>query len=236
VVLDRALVLEEEKKENPPVKIPSRMKKIETDETTKEEEFKTHDPYGTYPPDTKNERSSYGYPPGPLKEASEDVKNRMRGCISLKDRYENQGSVKPDGDLSYPDSSGYQPGTSYATHNFTDQQALTNEKDKNKSKLTLSFLLNLFDGVLETPGRILIMTSNYPERLDKALIRPGRVDINLHLGYCDDSLVHQMYKGFYGKERDFTGIENKKCTPAKIQEVLCNNFNNPEEAYRLITS
>jgi len=107
-------------------------------------------------------------------------------------------------------------------------------KEKEKPKLTLSFLLNLFDGVLETPGRILIMTSNYPERLDKALIRPGRIDINLHLTYCTNDLVSNMYEGFFTLTREFKNIEDKKVTPAKIQEILCNNFNDPEKAYREI--
>ncbi len=44
------------------------------------------------------------------------------------------------------------------------------------SRLTLSGLLNAIDGVTSTEGRILFMTTNYEERLDPALIRPGRVD------------------------------------------------------------
>lgn len=56
---------------------------------------------------------------------------------------------------------------------------------------------------METPGRILIMTSNYPEKLDKALIRQGRVDINLELGYCDKVLVCDMYNGFFWHVLEF---------------------------------
>lgn len=40
----------------------------------------------------------------------------------------------------------------------------------------LSYLLNILDGLEEYPGRIIIMTSNQPDKLDKALIRPGRID------------------------------------------------------------
>jgi ATP-dependent 26S proteasome regulatory subunit len=39
-------------------------------------------------------------------------------------------------------------------------------------KLNLSGLLNVLDGVVDTPGRIVIMTSNHPELLDPALFRP----------------------------------------------------------------
>lgn len=44
-------------------------------------------------------------------------------------------------------------------------------------------LLNVLDGVVDTPGRIVIMTTNHPEALDAALIRPGRIDKKVYLGY-----------------------------------------------------
>ena len=69
--------------------------------------------------------------------------------------------------------------------------------DSSSEKLNLSFILNLLDGVLEVPGRILIMTSNYPERLDKALIRPGRVDLIVKLGKCDTYMIKQFFDHFY---------------------------------------
>lgn len=37
-------------------------------------------------------------------------------------------------------------------------------------------LLNVLDGVVDTPNRIVIMTTNHPEKLDPALIRPGRIN------------------------------------------------------------
>lgn len=40
----------------------------------------------------------------------------------------------------------------------------------------LAGLLNILDGVVDTPGRLIVMTSNHPERLDPALIRPGRIN------------------------------------------------------------
>ena len=46
------------------------------------------------------------------------------------------------------------------------------------------------------------MTSNYPEKLDKALLRPGRIDINLEVGYCDKPMIKEMFKFFYKKEID----------------------------------
>ena len=41
----------------------------------------------------------------------------------------------------------------------------------------------MLDGVVDSPGRIVIMSTNFPDALDAALIRPGRMDKKIHLGY-----------------------------------------------------
>merc|ERR1712187_1052810 len=50
-------------------------------------------------------------------------------------------------------------------------------------RLNLSGILNALDGVVDSPNRILIMTTNHPEKLDPALIRPGRIDKKFLLTY-----------------------------------------------------
>jgi chaperone BCS1 len=63
---------------------------------------------------------------------------------------------------------------------------VTDYKSKFSSKydkLDLAGLLNVLDGVVDCPNRILIMTTNHPEKLDAALIRPGRIDKIVYLGY-----------------------------------------------------
>jgi len=42
--------------------------------------------------------------------------------------------------------------------------------------ITFSGLLNALDGVIGGDSRIVFMTTNYIDRLDDALIRPGRCD------------------------------------------------------------
>ena len=46
-------------------------------------------------------------------------------------------------------------------------------KDDKTDELDLSGILNVLDGVVDCPERILVMTTNHPEKLDPALIRPG---------------------------------------------------------------
>lgn len=106
-------------------------------------------------------------------------------------------------------------------------------------ELNLSFMLNILDGILETPGRILIVTSNHPKKLDKAFIRPGRIDVNLEVGYCDEQMITDMFSYFYDRDctEMFTHFEYiKKVTPAEVNKIILNNYNKPKNAYRELLS
>jgi len=114
-------------------------------------------------------------------------------------------------------------------------EELQNEGEN--AKLNLNFLLGLIDGLLETPGRILIMSSNYPEKLDKAILRPGRIDINMELKECDINTIREMFYNFYkGRtEQDFNDLSFENMggifTPAYIQKILSDFFDDPLLAY-----
>jgi chaperone BCS1 len=60
-------------------------------------------------------------------------------------------------------------------------------------KVSLSYLLNLIDGVGSQEGRILIMTTNHITRLDEALIRPGRVDQKVELGPANNKMTAGLF-------------------------------------------
>ena len=66
--------------------------------------------------------------------------------------------------------------------------------------VTLSGLLNAIDGVGAQEGRLLFMTTNHPDRLDEALIRPGRVDVKYHLGKASREAASQLFDQFFGTE------------------------------------
>jgi ATPase family associated with various cellular activities (AAA) len=63
--------------------------------------------------------------------------------------------------------------------------------------LNLTGILNALDGVVDCPGRIVIMTTNHPECLDRALIRPGRIDKQLYLGYMAGPDVIAMLEHYF---------------------------------------
>jgi hypothetical protein len=106
---------------------------------------------------------------------------------------------------------------------------------KEGESLTLSFLLNLLDGVLETPGRILIMTSNFPEKLDKALVRPGRIDVKIEFKNATCEFIMDMINKFYETQKRLDTIPqelNNVFTPAEVMESLCMYFKDPDAALR----
>jgi ATP-dependent Zn protease len=108
-------------------------------------------------------------------------------------------------------------------------------------KLSLSCLLNILDGILETPGRIIVMTTNYPELLDKALIRPGRIDLICQFTKCTNEMIIEFIETFYDIILTYEDIqkimelENYKYTPAELTKILFENFDNNLKAIEYIT-
>ena len=54
--------------------------------------------------------------------------------------------------------------------------------------------LNLWDGIRETPGRIIVITSNHYDQLDPALIRPGRIDMTYEFKKVAATSFHRLKK------------------------------------------
>ena len=64
-------------------------------------------------------------------------------------------------------------------------------------QVTFSGLLNCLDGVVSTEERIVFMTTNYLDRLDTALVRPGRVDMKVKIDYASFSQIRRTFERFY---------------------------------------
>jgi SpoVK/Ycf46/Vps4 family AAA+-type ATPase len=138
--------------------------------------------------------------------------------------------------------------TTTTTTTTTTINTNTNDNDKNdlnKNKfdnikhrpgITLSGLLNAIDGIHNNHGMILIMTTNKPEVLDKALLREGRVDDKIYFGTCDNNTIYNLMKNFYnGKmlitEKEFTKLTfPKNITPCKVENFMKKHWNSYENA------
>jgi chaperone BCS1 len=67
-------------------------------------------------------------------------------------------------------------------------------------RVTLSGLLNVIDGASAIESRLLIMTTNHPEKLDPALTRAGRCDSKFHLGYATKNSAERTFKRIFGAD------------------------------------
>lgn len=69
----------------------------------------------------------------------------------------------------------------------------TSRESKSEEGITIADLLNVIDGIGACEDRVLFMTSNHPEVLDPALIRPGRVDRKFYIGYARDEELQSFH-------------------------------------------
>jgi SpoVK/Ycf46/Vps4 family AAA+-type ATPase len=79
----------------------------------------------------------------------------------------------------------------------------------------------------------LVITTNYPDRLDPALIRPGRIDVRIDFGKATRSLILEMVNNFYAATLPITTIPeelHKALTPAEVMECLCAHFRDSDAA------
>ncbi|KAH0468030.1 hypothetical protein IEQ34_003063 [Dendrobium chrysotoxum] len=114
------------------------------------------------------------------------------------------------------------------------------EKDKknqsNQShhdEISLSGLLNFIDGLWSTSGeeRIIVFTTNYKEKLDPALLRPGRMDMHIYMGYCGPNSFRVLVSNYHAIDEHpmFEEIEGLlkevEATPAEVAEQLLRSDN-----------
>ncbi|KAL9229555.1 hypothetical protein vseg_005009 [Gypsophila vaccaria] len=98
------------------------------------------------------------------------------------------------------------------------------------SQISLSGLLNFIDGLWSTCGdeRIFIFTTNHKEKLDPALLRPGRMDMHIHMSYLTMSsfkVLASNYLSLSGDQHQLYGeieelLEATDVTPAQVAEEL----------------
>ncbi|KAK3015098.1 hypothetical protein RJ639_006778 [Escallonia herrerae] len=100
------------------------------------------------------------------------------------------------------------------------------------SRLTLSSLLNFIDGLWSSCGdeRVIVFTTNHKDRLDPALLRPGRMDVPIHMSYCKNKGFRILAENYLGL-KDFHWLfdeieallEVVEVTPAEMGEELMKN-------------
>ena len=117
-----------------------------------------------------------------------------------------------------------------------------------KKVVSYDTLLNILDGVNSSSGRLVFITTNHPDKLGSAIIRPGRIDVKVKLDYATNNEIKEYFQLFYkyfklGSEvveeyanQFIRNIRNHKesgkITFAELQQYLVTYMENIEEAVR----
>lgn len=74
--------------------------------------------------------------------------------------------------------------------------------------LDLPYLLNFLDGVVETPGRAIVFSANFPERIHPALLRCGRIDHKFHFKRTNRRVIAQILNYFFVTASATNNVDN----------------------------
>jgi ATP-dependent 26S proteasome regulatory subunit len=106
---------------------------------------------------------------------------------------------------------------------FADRKS----NDTHKNHITLNGLLNCLDGFNNQEGLILILTTNFPNKLDEALLRSGRIDMEIELSYLDKYQAKNMFLSFFNNEKQFESlwedIKKYNVEPSTFLQFLFNH-------------
>ena len=94
-----------------------------------------------------------------------------------------------------------------------------------RSGVTLSGLLNVLDGFYAPTGVLFVMTTNHVEALDRALLRPGRIDYKVYLGKAGGLQKVELYLRFFPEASEaeamaFVDLHRSVETMAEFQGLL----------------
>lgn len=105
---------------------------------------------------------------------------------------------------------------------------------KTKSSVSFSGLLNAIDGLSAGHGQIIMMTTNYREKLDDALIRPGRCDVQMEFPNADSNTAELMFERFFpgsGFAHEFSNRVPCETSMATLQKHLMQHKDSPRAAF-----
>ena len=99
----------------------------------------------------------------------------------------------------------------------------------------LSCFLNILDGIIELHGVMIILSTNHPDKIDEALIRPGRIDFKYEFKKASKEIICEMLQVKFDKNKQeieevkfqdnksINDFEDYILSPAEVQCILSQN-------------
>ncbi|KAL8795375.1 MAG: hypothetical protein Q9195_002116 [Heterodermia aff. obscurata] len=123
-----------------------------------------------------------------------------RRCVVLLEDIDSAGLVKrqePGPTVAKPEEQDAAAKIGAEITKALSSAQQNNKGNKDHQGISLSGLLNAIDGVASHEGRVLVMTSNFPDKLDDALIRPGRIDMRIDFTNATRSQTIELFTNMY---------------------------------------
>lgn len=144
-------------------------------------------------------------------------------------------NARADGILAIEDIDAFQKKRAVKKKKSSESKDAPAEPDE-QTGVTLSGLLNTIDGITSPEGRLLMMTTNCSEKLDAALLRPGRTDRHITLGALDAKMIAEMFERFYDGAQLPEGMLMPTLSGAQAQQLFIENPTSSEAVTALAAS
>lgn len=132
--------------------------------------------------------------------------NLPQRCIVLLEDIDSAGLLRDEksdqDDAAGPNKKKEEFSAETLAKALTTANRKQKQADETKQGISLSGLLNAIDGVATHEGRVLVMTTNHPEKLDDALIRPGRVDMQVEFSLATHEQMRDIFIRMYSPDED----------------------------------
>jgi ATP-dependent 26S proteasome regulatory subunit len=105
-----------------------------------------------------------------------------------------------------------------------------------KDSFNIHHILDILDGIPERTGQIIMMSTNNFEKLDKALLRPGRIDCPIHFQKCNADNTIKLIEDYFEKkilDKNKLNLKDRKFTPAEIFQI-CSKHNSIEKVLKAL--
>ncbi len=116
-----------------------------------------------------------------------------------------------------------------------DIDSLYHSRDKSRDNIvSFSCILNFLDGIYSKDDLVTIITTNHLEKLDKALIRPMRIEKIINFTYCSKYQYSIIFEKFFEDKKELSQkvwkmIKNKKFTTSMLQNWFIKYMYDGEE-------
>ena len=106
------------------------------------------------------------------------------------------------------------------------EEMIKNQMAKANDELSLEYILNVLDGIVELNNIIVFFTTNTLETIDPALIRVGRIDKLINMNYLSSNMLEEILRCYYPNqsyENHKTKIENigeKELSYSKVIQLI----------------